>query len=123
MKGYRTKIAKASAEPNRMRADNENSDKQVSKAEQFLGGSPWRVVLKLGIISLILGIVLYTLGFQDASQIFERVTRMFRNLIEAISSLGRDTFVTVGQWLVLGAVIVLPIWLVARLIKYFGKRR
>jgi len=79
--------------------------------QRFMGGSPGQVLLRLIVISLIVGIVLSALGIspydivQNAQQLVRRVWNMGFGAIEWI-----------WQYFLLGAVIVIPVWIVIRLL-------
>jgi hypothetical protein len=80
--------------------------------ERFLGGSPIGVAIKLIALSIAVGVVLAWLDLTPWTVIesFRRfVERLFANGFEAV----RDLF---GYFL-LGAVIVIPLWLILRLLK------
>ncbi len=83
--------------------------------EKFFGGSPLAVTLRLAVLSLIVGIVLAALGLQPLD-VFEAL----RNLINRIADMGFEAVEKAVSYLVTGAVIVVPIWLIARLIRTFS---
>ncbi|MEM6381542.1 MAG: DUF6460 domain-containing protein [Pseudomonadota bacterium] len=78
---------------------------------RFLGGSPLAVAIKLVIISLLVGIVLSALGMTPAT-----VIEGFFGFFERIWNLGFEAFGAFGDWLILGATLVIPIWLVMRIL-------
>lgn len=82
--------------------------------EKFFGGEPLWVILRLVIISLILGIVMATFNL-DAFAVVQK----FRELIQYVYDLGFDAFRWALDYFILGAVIVFPIWLVMRLFSTF----
>lgn len=77
--------------------------------ERFLGGHPAMVFVRLAIISLIVGIVLAALGL-DAFDVFESIKQLFIRIYE----MGFDAFEWVLRYFFLGAVLVFPIWIIAR---------
>lgn len=79
---------------------------------RFFGGSPVAVILKLILLSVVVGVLLSVLGL-DAFSIINSVERMIRGLFENFS----DAIETLTRWFLLGAVIVFPIWLLLRLSK------
>lgn len=85
--------------------------------EGFFGGRPIMVVLKLAIVSVVVGIVLAALNL-DARELLMGLQR----LAERIYAMGFDAFTWVGEYFLLGAVIVFPIWLISRLFAA-GKKR
>jgi hypothetical protein len=86
--------------------------------ERFFGGSPAAVILQLVIASVIIGVVLSFFGFNPANLV-DAVLRLW----DWISSLGLDAVKKVLRYLLLGALIVVPLWLLSRVFSYFGPRR
>ena len=84
--------------------------------ERFFGGNPALVLLRLIILSLIVGVVLAALGFSPY-EIIDSIAR----LVERIYNLGFEAVEKAGRYFLLGAVIVFPIWLVVRLFKFTGR--
>ena len=84
--------------------------------ERFFGGNPALVLLRLAILSLIVGVVLATLGFSP----FELIDSL-RRLVERIYDMGFAAVEKAFRYFLLGAVIVFPIWLVTRLLKSLGR--
>jgi hypothetical protein len=83
---------------------------------RFLGGSPAMVALRLVVVSFVVGIVLETFGFDPATLLPEAV-RTVRQIVE----LGFSDIHEVGRILLAGAMVVVPVWLVLRLLDA-GKR-
>ena len=79
--------------------------------EQLFGGNPLGVVVRLVVLSIVVGIVLSGLDITPAN-LLHRLSL----IIERISALGFDAVKSAFQYFLLGAVIVVPIWLVARLL-------
>ncbi len=86
--------------------------------ERFFGGSPPVVILKLAIASVIIGVVLSFFGFNVAT-LYDAILR----LADWISSLGFDAVKTVARYLILGAIVVVPLWLLSRIFSIFGSER
>lgn len=80
--------------------------------ERVLGGSPLGVLVRLAITSLVVGVILRAAGVQVPD-----LVRWVEARIEDLSNLGLGTLEQVGQILVLGAVVVVPIWLILRVIR------
>lgn len=78
---------------------------------RFLGGSPGGVALRLVFVSLIVGAFLMWLDISPAD-IFRGIT----DLINRIWGLGFDAVRVVANYILAGAVIVVPVWLVLRLL-------
>jgi hypothetical protein len=83
--------------------------------ERFLGGSPLGVLIRLIFISLLVGAVMAFLGLSPQA-LYESAARFLRS----ITGLGFGAVREVGQWIVAGALIVVPLWLISRL---FAARR
>jgi hypothetical protein len=83
--------------------------------EGFLGG-PWqKVLLRLVIFSVIVGFVMATFGI-DPDVLVRNVVESARRIVNAIAFQGLDTLLTLGRYCLYGAVIVIPIWLISRLL-------
>ncbi|WP_262031532.1 DUF6460 domain-containing protein [Microvirga sp. Mcv34] len=87
----------------------------MSNLNRFLGGSPGSVLVKLIFLSLLVGAFL---AFYEITP-FELIERLF-NWIASVLDLSLETVLDVGRWVLYGAVIVVPLWLISRL---FGSRR
>jgi hypothetical protein len=83
--------------------------------ERFFGGSPAEVILKLAITSVIIGVVLSFFGLSP-NNLYDAMIR----LGDWISSLGLDAVKKVFHYLLLGAIIVVPLWLLSRIFSLFG---
>ena len=77
---------------------------------RFFGGSPLAVLFRLMLLSILVGVVLSAIGL-DPRDIINSVQR----LIRSIWDMGFDAVVWVWRYFLLGAVIVVPIWLLLRL--------
>ena len=82
---------------------------------RFLGGSPLMVAFRLVLLSIHVGVVLAAIGF-DPWNILESIRLLFQRLW----NLGFDAVNWLWRYFLLGAVIVIPIWLLSRL---FGTPR
>lgn len=78
----------------------------------FFGGPPLSVVLKLVFLSLLVGAFLAFLDITPM-ELGDRVVRALRSLF----GLSFDTIRDVGRWILYGAMIVVPIWLISRIVK------
>lgn len=77
---------------------------------RFLGGSPLAVLGRLVLLSVLVGIVLATIGFDPWN-----IVTSIRRLIQWVYDLGFDAINGLWRYFLLGAVIVVPIWLISRL--------
>ena len=80
---------------------------------RFLGGSPAAVAVKLFIASLIAGVIMSTLGWTPMV-IWDGVISFFVNIWE----LGFDAIASSLEYLLLGAAVVVPAFLIIRLFSY-----
>jgi hypothetical protein len=86
-------------------------------AARFLGGSPVAVFFRLFFASMLVGAFLVWLDISPL-EIFANL----RRLIDYIWSLGFDAVREIGRYIFAGAVIVVPIWLILRLMSFRGAR-
>ena len=82
---------------------------QTDGLSRFLGGTPLSVAVRLVLLSVLVGVILSAVGF-DPWNIIESVRRLFLS----IWNLGFDAINWVWRYFLLGAVIVIPIWLITR---------
>jgi hypothetical protein len=82
---------------------------------RFLGGSPLAVAFRLILLSILVGVMLAAIGFDPWN-----IVRSIRLLFERVWDLGFDAINGLWRYFLLGAVIVVPIWLLSRL---FGAPR
>ena len=78
---------------------------------RFFGGEPLSVFFRLVLLSILIGVVLSAFGL-DPLNIIESV----RMLFVRIWNMGFDAIAWVWRYFLLGAVIVIPIWLIVRVI-------
>jgi hypothetical protein len=82
---------------------------------RFFGGPPLSVALRVVLLSVLVGVILSALGL-DPRDIWHSVI----DLILRIWNMGWDAVVWLWRYFLLGAVIVVPIWLLMRLTKTRG---
>ncbi len=82
---------------------------------RFLGGSPLAVAFRLVLLSILVGVVLAAIGFDPWNIIYS-----IRLLFQRLWDLGFDAVNWLWRYFLLGAVIVIPIWLLSRV---FGAPR
>jgi hypothetical protein len=78
---------------------------------RFLGGSPMSVALRLFVVSFIVGALLVMWGI-ELGDIVDGVAQMFRRL----AAFALTDFRQFGRVLITGAIVVVPIWLILRLL-------
>ena len=79
---------------------------------QFFGDSIAGTLIRLVLLSIVVGIVFSALGITPYNLV-ERLQQLIRN----IADLGADAFKSAFGYFLIGAVIVFPIWFVVRLIR------
>lgn len=77
---------------------------------RFVGGSPAWVLVRLVILSVVVGVILAALGI-DPMNIFTSLERLVRSLF----SFGFEAVERLWRYFLLGAVIVIPLWLITRI--------
>ena len=77
----------------------------------LLGGSPAWVALRLIVVSFVVGMVLATFGFEP-----DDIIASFVRLAHSLVDIGLTDVRQVGRVLATGALVVLPIWLVLRVL-------
>jgi hypothetical protein len=82
---------------------------------RFIGGSPLAVAFRLVLLSILVGVVLAAIGFDPWNML-----KSIKALFQWIQDLGFDAVNWLWRYFLLGAVIVVPIWLLSRL---FGTPR
>jgi hypothetical protein len=83
-----------------------------NRTETFLGDSLGRTIIKLAIISLVVGVILSALNITPW-EVWDSIRNFFINLY----NLGFDALWSVSKYFVWGAMVVVPIFLVMRLLK------
>ena len=83
-----------------------------SPAYRFFGGSPLAVIFRLVLLSILIGFILKVLGLDPLN-----IIRSIQDLIRSIWDMGWDAVVWLWRYFLLGAVIVIPIWLIVRLVR------
>lgn len=83
---------------------------------RLFGGNPVAVIIRLVVISIIVGVVLSALNIRP-----DEILYHIRRLIQRISDLGFGAIETIFGYFLIGAVVVIPIWLIARLLGMFRK--
>jgi Family of unknown function (DUF6460) len=84
----------------------------AGKVNRFFGGSPLAVLGKLILLSILIGVVLSAIGLDQWN-----IVASLRRLIVNVWNMGFDAVRWVWQYFLLGAVIVIPVWLILRLVR------
>lgn len=81
-----------------------------SPLERFFGGSPAGVILRLVLVSLLVGFLMSVFGIRPAD-VIDGAIELFHDVIRD----GFGVFRDLGAYILTGAVLVVPIWLLLRL--------
>jgi len=88
------------------------------QANQIIGGSPSSVAIRLVFLSLIVGVLLSVLGFSP-TDIVDSLSRLVRGVYD----MGFGAVERLVRYVLLGAAIVIPVWLVIRIVSLAQRRR
>ena len=77
---------------------------------RFLGGPPLAVLVRLVLLSIVVGVILSAVGL-DPWNILQSIERLIRNVWD----MGFDAIRWLWRYFLLGAALVVPIWLLVRL--------
>lgn len=94
--------------------DEPRTETRRSPLERFFGGHPVNVILKLAFISLLVGLSMSFFGV-NAQSLIQSAIAVLRDALRDGSGLFRN----IGGYILTGAALVVPIWLLIRL----GKAR
>jgi hypothetical protein len=79
---------------------------------RFLGGQPLAVAGRLVLLSILVGVILAALGLDPRD-----IVRSLQELITRVWNMGFDAVRWLWRYFLLGAVLVVPIWFVMRVLK------
>lgn len=78
---------------------------------RLMGGSPGQVLLRLVFLSFVVGIILSAMNLNPLD-IFDIAVRF----VERLWQMGFDALGNIGRYFLLGAAVVVPIWLLLRVL-------
>lgn len=84
---------------------------------RFFGGPPLWVLVRLVLLCILVGVVLSVLGLDPRNIVYS-----LERLIRGIWDMGWDAVRGIWRYFLLGAIIVIPIWLIVRLFKAPARR-
>jgi Family of unknown function (DUF6460) len=87
-------------------SDNTTGDNALTR---FIGGKPGTVFVKLAVISIIVGALLHLAGLSPIA-----LLRGLEAMVRSIIGSGWDAVRNVAEFALYGAMIVVPVWLIAR---------
>ena len=77
---------------------------------RFLGGPPLAVLVRLILLSIVVGVILSAAGLDPWN-----ILHSIEKLVRQVWDMGFDAIRWVWRYFLLGAVLVVPIWLLVRL--------
>ncbi|MFC3694850.1 DUF6460 domain-containing protein [Chenggangzhangella methanolivorans] len=84
---------------------------------RIFGGSPLGVLIRLALLCVIVGLILDQLDL-NAFELFRWVADEIENLIRNSA----DVLRLIGRYFLIGAAVVIPIWIVMRVLNVGGRR-
>ena len=85
---------------------------------RFLGGPPLSVLMRLVLLSVVVGVILSAVGL-DPWNILHSIERLIRDVWD----MGFDAVRWMWRYFLLGAALVVPIWLLVRLTRGVAGKR
>lgn len=85
----------------------------ADQVNRFLGDSPARTIVKLIVVSLVVGFVMKVMGWQPMDLVYS-----IRHFVLDIWHTGFAALGKFGDYLLLGATIVIPIFIILRIFNY-----
>jgi hypothetical protein len=79
---------------------------------RFFGGPPIAVLFRLLLLSILVGIILEVMGLDPLN-----ILQSLRSLFYRVWDMGFEAVRWLGRYLALGAAVVIPIWLLVRLVR------
>jgi hypothetical protein len=83
--------------------------------DKIFGGSPLGVAFRLIVISIVVGVILSALGWGPLD-----LVDAIRRLIDWLSRISFDALNSLLRYFLLGAVIVIPLFVLVRVLKLLG---
>lgn len=91
----------------------ERLKRMTASVNRFLGDSPGRTLIKLIVVCLVVGFVLAFFGYTP-----DNIVGSLRYHLLDIWYNGFEAIGAVGNYLILGAIIVIPVFIILRLMSY-----
>lgn len=83
------------------------------RLNRFLGDTPVRVILKLLVLSLVAGVIMSALHWTPYDVFYA-----FRDFVLHIWNMGFKAIHRFADYIVLGAVVIVPLFLILRILSY-----
>ncbi len=88
----------------------------MTALERFLGDTPLRVLIKLAVLSLLVGVVMVAFGWTAWDFYYGLRDLVFRLWNMGFAALGRF-----GEYIAVGAAVVIPAFIIIRLLNWRGR--
>jgi hypothetical protein len=85
----------------------------TGRVTRFLGDTPGRTLIKLLVVSFIVGVVMSVMDWYPID-----IYYWLRGFVLYLWDFGFDAFGNVGRYLILGAMVVVPAFLLMRIFSY-----
>lgn len=85
----------------------------MSAIDRFLGDTPLRVALKLLVLSFLAGVVMSAFGWAPWD-----ILTAIREFVARLWNMGFDALARFGDYIVMGAAVVVPGFLILRILNY-----
>ncbi|EKF44554.1 DUF6460 domain-containing protein [Nitratireductor indicus] len=85
----------------------------MSSLTRFLGDSPWRVIIKLLVVSLIVGFVMSAFHWSPWDIFYA-----MRDTVAHLWNMGFEALGRFASYIVLGAAVVIPVFIIIRVLSY-----
>ncbi len=83
----------------------------ADRVTNFLGDTPLRTAVKLAVISLVVGVIMASLNFTPLDLWYA-----LRDFLRWLYDLGYEAFERLGIYFIYGAMVVVPVFIVMRLL-------
>lgn len=97
--------------------DRQETKQSQSWARTFLGDTPGRVAVRLILLSLLVGFLMSIFGISP-----QQVFRSVEGFVNSVFENGFDVFRDALGYVLTGAAIVVPIWLISRIFSASRRR-
>jgi hypothetical protein len=78
---------------------------------RLFGGPPGKIIIKLAVVSVLVGLVMAALDLDPRALVLG-----IQRIINGILAMGWDAVMNIINYFLLGAAVVIPIWIVMRLL-------
>jgi hypothetical protein len=87
------------------------------RVTRFLGDTPGRTAVKLLVVSFIVGVVMSAMNWYPMDIVY-----WLADFVEYVWDMGFEAFGNVGRYFLLGAMVVIPAFLILRIFSFRGRQ-